>query len=472
MDSKEKCLFINDITPKGGLFTGKREEIHPDCNTSWRISPEPFWIPQRLVDYFEDLGNHLLAFYRACNTLYSQSWREIEPRWVSEYLEIGKPENVIDYGRMNRFKSDLPMVIRPDIILSEDGVVATELDSIPGGMGFTANLCQQYSKLDYNIVGGEDGITKNFAEMIRYVGKKIDNPTLCIVVSDESEDYRDEMKWLGKILNKNGLETYVVEPQDVIFTEEKLLLKIDGVDIPMDILYRFFELFDLKNIPKSELMIYSLKKRNVIITPPLKSYLEEKMLMALFHHPILKNFWLKELGEESFNFLMNLFPKTWIVDSREIPPYAVIPGMYIDDSPVNNWKDLISTTKNQRRFALKPSGFSEIAWGSRGVYIGHDLSEDDWSDALGTALSSFENTPYILQEFHKGRKFRVEYYDFYSDSVRRMNGRVRLCPYYFVFDNTAKLSGILATICPLNKKLIHGMVDAVMLPCGIEEGSE
>ena len=45
-----------------------------------------------------------------------------------------------------------------------------------------------------------------------------------------------------------------------------------------------------------------------------------------------------------------------------------------------------------------------------------------------------------------------------------MRGRARLCPYYFVSDNQVELVGILTTICPLDKKLIHGMVDAVMVP--------
>lgn len=465
MNSKEKCLFINELTPKGGLFTGEKREIHPKCNSSWRVSPEPFWISPELLDFLSALGDHLLAFYRACNTLYSQSWREIQPRWVSEYLEKGKPEDVVDYGRMNRFKSDLPMVIRPDILLTESGAVATELDSVPGGMGFTGNLGQQYAQLGYEIVGGKNGMVTGFAAMVDGISK-IDDPTLAIIVSDESEDYRDEMKWLGKMLNEHGLNSYVVEPWKVVFTEDGLLLRVDGSDIPIDVLYRFFELFDLKNIPKSELMIYSMKKRNVVITPPLKSYLEEKMLFAFLHHPALKSFWQKELGEETFELLLKLFPKTWIVDSRDIPPHAVIPDLFVDEQPVNNWQDLVSTTKKQRRFALKPSGFSELAWGSRGLSMGHDLSKKDWASALENALSSFENNPYILQEFRKGSKVSVEYYDFYSESMKRMNGRVRLCPYYFVVNDRAKLSGILATICPLNKKLIHGMVDAVMVPCG------
>ncbi|MDE3083895.1 MAG: hypothetical protein KGJ37_01580, partial [Verrucomicrobiota bacterium] len=46
-------------------------------------------------------------------------------------------------------------------------------------------------------------------------------------------------------------------------------------------------------------------------------------------------------------------------------------------------------------------------------------------------------------------------------------GRLRLCPYYFVIDGKAKLSGALATFCPPDKKIIHGMQDAALLPCRV-----
>lgn len=49
-----------------------------------------------------------------------------------------------------------------------------------------------------------------------------------------------------------------------------------------------------------------------------------------------------------------------------------------------------------------------------------------------------------------------------------MSGRVRLSPYYFVEGDQAKLGGILATICPKDKKIIHGMRDAdPMVPCSL-----
>lgn len=61
----------------------------------------------------------------------------------------------------------------------------------------------------------------------------------------------------------------------------------------------------------------------------------------------------------------------------------------------------------------------------------------------------------------------MRYYDFERDEVLSMEGRVRLCPYYFVWEDRAHLCGILATVCPADKKILHGMVDAVMVPCAI-----
>jgi len=46
-------------------------------------------------------------------------------------------------------------------------------------------------------------------------------------------------------------------------------------------------------------------------------------------------------------------------------------------------------------------------------------------------------------------------------------GRLRLCPYFFNLDGQARLAGTLATFCPPDKKIIHGMQDAVLLPCRV-----
>ena len=94
-------------------------------------------------------------------------------------------------------------------------------------------------------------------------------------------------------------------------------------------------------------------------------------------------------------------------------------------------------------------------------------SREQNADALHTALSSFPTTPYLLQEFHKGRLFEIDYMDEGTQTIVHMAGRVRLSPYYFLTSETVELAGILATICPADKKVIHGMKDAVMVPCAV-----
>jgi hypothetical protein len=253
----------------------------------------------------------------------------------------------------------------------------------------------------------------------------------------------------------------------VTFNEDHLLAKQDNQLLPIGILYRFFELFDLKNIPKVELILYSARKERVLITPPIKTYLEEKMAFAFLHHPVLDSFWQQELGEETFHLLKRLIPQTWILDSRPLPPYGLIPNLRCGARPVTDWQELARASQKERQFVIKPSGFSELAWGSRGVAVGHDLSQEDWAKAINNALESFSQTPYILQDYHKGRKYTVNYYDPMTDSLKTMEGRARLSPYYFVHDEKAVLGGVLATICPIEKKLIHGMSEAVMVPCGV-----
>ncbi|HEU5407086.1 MAG TPA: hypothetical protein VFU48_04930, partial [Nitrospira sp.] len=65
------------------------------------------------------------------------------------------------------------------------------------------------------------------------------------------------------------------------------------------------------------------------------------------------------------------------------------------------------------------------------------------------------------------RLFEMDYLDEGMQTIVRMSGRARLSPYYVVSDDKAELTGILATICPADKKILHGMKDAIMVPCAL-----
>ena len=255
------------------------------------------------------------------------------------------------------------------------------------------------------------------------------------------------------------------KPEEIVLRDDRLMLG----DRQIDTLYRFFELFDLKNIPNYDVLLYAVRKQFVTMTPPVKAYLEEKLLFALFHHPVLAEYWVQEMGAKTVAALKRVIPETWILDPRPLPPQAVIPGLEIAKRPVTSWDQLMGLGQAERRLVIKPSGFSATAWGSRGVTIGHDQPESEWDNAVQAALDAFTTTPHVLQKFHHGKRFGTRYYDFGQDAVRKMNGRVRLSPYYFVVNDATQLAGILVTIVPADKKLIHGMVDAVMVPAAISE---
>src|SRR5439155_4182313 len=99
---------------------------------TWRISPTPFLLTSADLSAIQSLGPHLLRFTHALNRLYYESVRGAQPTWVADYLDQGKPPDLIAYARMNRFHTALPGVIRPDLILTEDGFMIRSGRMTPG----------------------------------------------------------------------------------------------------------------------------------------------------------------------------------------------------------------------------------------------------------------------------------------------------------------------------------------------------
>ncbi len=446
-----------EVLRREGLFT----QADGDGLPCWRVSLGPYWLTQSEMDFLHQLGPTLLAFYRSLNRLYYQSLKTPSLRWVARYLDQGKSQAVVDYGRMRRVRDQLPGIIRPDLFITESGWVSAELDAVPGGFGLTAAFQALYGQ-ETPLVGGSGGVIDGFSRIIG------DGARVAIVVSDESADYRPEMRYLARSLSARGVSAATVAPSDLTFHEAGLTLLGPDGPAPVDVLYRFFELFDLKNIPKSELFLYAAKKNTVRMTPPGKAFLEEKLAMALWHHPALRQWWRDDLGLRTTDVLQALFPRTWVLDPAEVPPHAVIAGFELAGRPVRDWRQLGDATQRERRLVIKPSGFSELAWGGRGVVVGHDQPAAAWRDALEAALEAFSSTPHIVQEFHVARRDEVTYFEEPSGAVRSMAGRTRLSPYYFVSDGDVVLGGVLATTCSLEKKIIHGMTDAVLAPCAVE----
>jgi hypothetical protein len=437
---ENKLDAIRDALPSEGLFADK----------DWLISPDAFPISEKFASELEQLGHRLFVFQRACNQLYQLSVRGKQPAWIAQYLDAGKPAELVELSRQKVFRDELPRVIRPDLILTENSYIIAEIDSVPGGIGLTGWLNRTYSALGQDVIGGEEGMLDGFQKVLPNGGD--------ILVSEESATYRPEMEWLAAQLNLHRTSNLEHPTSKWRVVPAENYEPQPGRDV-----YRFFELFDLPNIPKIEVLLRSAAEGKVRLTPPLKPFLEEKMWFALFWLKPLRQFWRRELGDKYFLKLRQVIPYTWLLDPLPLPQHAVIPRLEIHD-----WREAAKFSQKERDLLLKVSGFSPLSWGSRGVALGADLPHSEWEKRIDHALTNFAIQPTILQQFHKGSLFEHPYYDGESGEVRPMKGRIRLCPYYFVEDDRIKLRGALTTIVPADKKLIHGMRDGIMVPTSID----
>lgn len=290
MSAADKARYVREHLPSAGLFAGHE----------WRVSPVPLALGPKLARELESLGRVILQFYRAVNLLYRKSVEGKEPEWVANWLDRGKPGQLLELQRSPVFKNDVPRVIRPDLLITDEGIRVTELDSIPGGIGLTAWLNQTYSGLGADVLGGPGGMLEGFASLFG------DAPRVHIVVSEEAATYRPEMAWVAEQLSSAGC--FAVEGPDF-----KDVAEGDGV-------YRFFELFDLANVPAAQHLFDLALAKRIRLTPAPKPIFEEKLLFALLWNRNLRDFWRQQLGESFFHRMLQLVPYTWAVDPTPLPP--------------------------------------------------------------------------------------------------------------------------------------------------------
>ena len=348
---------------------------------------------------------------------------------------------LVDISR--RYRYEIPRVIRPDIILTDGGYAISELDSVPGGIGLTGWLNQTYRELGFDVLGGGDGMINGFQSIL---------PTGVIAVSKESETYRPEMEWLcDQLTARYGARWSVAEAETWDFRSPEPL-------------YRFFEMFDLPNLPSRDSLIEAAESGNIRMTPPLKPYLEEKLWFGLFWSRPLQKFWRRELRASHWAKLKSLIPQTWVMDPAPVPHHAVIPGA--GNPGLARIEEVQSKAAGIR---LESERIFGVGMGQSRSLCRARSSPKGMVGLHRTSDYFLRSGPFILQKFFKGRLVEQPFYNPATNSIETLVGRVRLCPYYFVLsENEVRLGGALATIVPADKKIVHGMRDAIMVPTAVE----
>jgi hypothetical protein len=369
----------------------------------------------------------------------------------------------------------------------------TELDSVPGGIGLTAFLNRLYSAANATstsgpaagdgVLGADDTMIRNFHAVLAALRPNERNPLIAVVVSDEAATYRPEMLWLAHQLQLQGRRVYCLRPEDMFPLENALFFDVEGNPEKIDIIYRFFELFDLENIRTQRFIFEAWQAGEVAISPPMRHFQEEKLALALFHHHLLQDFWAEALSGATLKLLHGLIPKSWVMDPAPLPPGAVLDGPRVAGRALNDWRDLINASQKERDLIIKISGYHETAWGARSVVLGSDCSREEWQHGVERAIELAPANLHVLQVYKKPQRLQHAIYEapaaaagstatLSGNSAATIKpGRLRLCPYYFVIDGQPRLSGALATFCPPDKKIIHGMQDAALLPCRLTESA-
>jgi len=141
---------------------------------TWQLSPEAWPLTHEQVAQLGQIGSACLEFHQALETLYLWSVagknllrnKPLLAPWVAEYLDRGKPASLVEHARDARLRGVVPPVLRPDLLLTEDGFALTELDSVPGGIGLTAFLNRLYDGGDSRIVGHGDLMVESFYQSL------------------------------------------------------------------------------------------------------------------------------------------------------------------------------------------------------------------------------------------------------------------------------------------------------------------
>lgn len=442
---------------------------------SWQLSPEAWPLTPDQRAELEAIGQACLEFHIALERLYLRARecknllrnRQFRAPWVAEYLDRGKPEGLLEHACEAGNRGALPTVIRPDLLQVEGGYALTEMDSVPGGIGLTAFLNRLYESSGSDVVGAGDAMIEGFYASLARLSPEKRLPLIAIAVSEEAATYRPEMRWLAETLQRAGKRVFCVRPEELTPLGDTLCIPIEGNPEQVDLLYRFFELFDLPQIPVAESILQAWREGQLKLAPPMRPFQEEKLALALFHHHLLGSFWRENLSRQALKVLKQVIPKTWIMDPVDLPPNAVLDAPTVGGQPIARWEQLGEATQKERSLIIKISGFHERAWGARSVTFGSDVSSAQWREAIEEAVREADRNLYILQEYRKPVRLR---HPVFADpeTLQPMEGRVRLTPFYFVQSSErVSLDGVLATFCPADKKIIHGMRDAAMLPARV-----
>lgn len=408
--SRQMREVIENLSANYNLYAARDAKYAKAGNTPFLVSPTPLRLTESQTSQIESFGQDIFAFTQAATVLYQNE------DTIRNILDANKPEIFLTGSSPNY------LFVRPDLIITPQGFAMCEMETSPFGLALAQILTDSYTQ-----VGMETLVSPG--ALSTYVSQTTP-PEGAIVNSQNTIQYKGQMEYLAdNVFSSKGRKWESVSAQDLPQTVKNI--------------FRAFYLVEHQTDSKIKEIFQSNHRDSFI--PSLTPFFEEKALLALIWDRRWAPKIQRQIGTAAFNHLRSIVPPTWIVGQEQF----FEPGL---PNGFSSTVELATISKSKRAFVVKPSGFSEKGSWSEGVVFLNGQSHRAAHDLL--AQVSKADTLYVVQEFKEGQKFPLEYED-YDGTLRQMDGRIRLTPYYALLGKRqGELIGVKATACQ-NTQYIH-----------------
>ncbi len=213
--------------------------------------------------------------------------------------------------------------------------------------------------------------------------KDIEKPNVAIVDFRESGTSLEFIAF-KEAYEKMGCKTIIADPRDLEYRDGNLYFE----DFKIDLVYRRIVTFELmKNIDEIPDFIEAYKNQAFCSIGSIKSQImHNKVIFKILHDEDTLEF----LSGEEKEFIKNHIPFTGEFKEKEEVYEKVL--------------------KKKNKYIMKPSDLNA----SRGVYVGRDLSQEEWKEKLDESW----NQDYIYQEFIEQEPFLRDFVVFEDGKVK------------------------------------------------------
>ena len=287
---------------------------------------------------------------------------------------------------MNEIESYMPPLMRPDVIFTsqfEPKFIEFNISSAIGSLTDMHITSHQFSHIDE----GENSFFESPLDgLYNYIQSlEIEQEKIRFAICEWGEENPRYFLEMASYLNKKGIEAFFCKPKDLKVNDNGIYLGESKIDYIMwgfcfdEVESRFQEI---------EHIIEAAKDKKVKV---IGDFIEE-----IFCDKTLLLYLSDERFEDAYTSEEWDLCKTYIPWTRMLEPRST--------SYQNKNIDLIQFVKeNKNSLILKPKDL----YGGRGIYVGADMSYDDWQEIVEKAVYSKE---YIVQEYYETPQFELMWY--------------------------------------------------------------